>query len=112
MAETLPIRPRTTGTAPPTVPLPPANLTVESARIWAAINAQWVLDAAALPLLAAGLECRDRYRAAAEQIERDGPTVMVAGSLRTHPAHPVARDNLREFRQIWRQLNLEIEEGA
>jgi hypothetical protein len=81
---------------------------VESRQLWQAINRRWALDEAALPLLAAGLECRDRYRAAAAEIARDGPTVGSEGGRRVHPAHQVARDNLREFRQIMRQLNLEV----
>lgn len=116
MAETLPIRPLAPRTDPDAahgkakIPKAPRGLSAASKRIWTDINRQWLLDAAALPMLALALECMDRYRAAAAQIKRDGATIREDGKLRTHPAHAVLRDNMREARQIFRQLNLEVEE--
>jgi phage terminase small subunit len=109
LAENLPIRPARGGvTAGHTPPSPPRGLTSSSRRLWVAINAQWLLDAAALPLLQAALESKDRYEAAGREIRRDGPTIETDGGRKVHPAHQVLRDNLREFRQIMRQLNLEV----
>jgi phage terminase small subunit len=90
------------------IPKAPRGLSAGSKRIWDDINSTWVLDAAALPMLAAGLECLDRYRSAAAEMKKDGATIETSAGLRTHPAHTVARDNLREARQIFRQLNLEV----
>ncbi len=114
MADNLPSRPRqprvmsrATGRAP----APPKHLRAESKRLWRAIVAEWVLDAAALPLLRAGLEQWDAYQAARAELAKDGPTFKTGDMIRVHPAAKVATDSLREFRMCFRQLGLEPPEA-
>lgn len=108
MADTLPIRDRLP-LEPPEPPEPPAHLDDDAADIWRSIVSEWVLGADALPLLQAACECWGRYQQAAAVLEEEGPTVVNpdSGNTRQHPAHTVCRDNLREFRQLFRQLKLE-----
>lgn len=112
MAEVLPIRPRNDlPKRSVKVPQAPKHLSSSAKKLWRDIISGWHLDAAAMDLFTRALESRDRYDAAAAQISRDGPTVTSSsGMLRTHPAHAVLRDNLREYRQLMRQLNLETDE--
>lgn len=107
MAEVLPMRPRTSlGHA---VPEPPSHLTEDSQAMWRAVLAEWVLGADALPLLRAALEMWDTYQGARAMLAESGPVMVhpTSGAPTAHPAHAVARDSLREFRQLWRQLGLE-----
>lgn len=59
--------------------------------------------------LRAACEQWDAYQAARAELAEDGPTVVnpKSGLVRQHPAHTIARDSLREFRQLFRQLELE-----
>lgn len=94
----------------PDLPPTPRGLSPASRRFWRSVTERWALDVASLQLLELHVRAMDRYAAADREIRRDGPTVMVDGKLKTHPAHAVMRDNLREARQILRQLNLEVGE--
>lgn len=108
MAEVLPLRGRSSGEPPP-IPDPPDHLSEEAEEMWRAIVEEWVLGPDGLPLLKAAVECFDRYREAADLLREEGPVLRNpdSGHAHAHPAHQVARDNLREFRQCFRQLNLE-----
>lgn len=113
MAENLPKRPpvtqgRTRPAAVPDPPEPPAHLGTESSRHWHDAVEGWELGADALPLLQAACECWDRYGTARDRIAADGPVLThpTSGAVVVHPAHAVMRDNLREWRQLWRQLGL------
>ncbi|MEX1258401.1 MAG: P27 family phage terminase small subunit [Gemmatimonadota bacterium] len=116
MAEVLPIRPRAVPSQvvgpveTPDPPAPPSSLRGEGAELWRSIVDQWVLGPDGLPLLRAACETWDRYREAEVVLREEGPTVLNPDSGLTciHPAHQVARDNLREFRQLFRQLHLEV----
>jgi len=114
MAEVLPIRPHAGGGANDEVPAVPTSLSEEAAGIWRSIVGAWILGADALPLLRLGLESWDRYREAAEILRKDGPVVTnpKSGAVRQHPCHAIARDNLTQVRQCFRQLHLEPPEVA
>jgi P27 family predicted phage terminase small subunit len=114
MAENIPKRKRypdpgrAAPQAVPDPPDPPDHLGPESRRHWEDAVGGWILGTDALPLLQAACECWDRYADAREEIREDGPTVVhpTSGAINAHPAHAVMRDNLREWRQLWRQLAL------
>jgi P27 family predicted phage terminase small subunit len=111
MAENLPVRrlragkPRETA---PGIPKAPPGLSPSTRRLWSEVTHRWALDAAALALLQAACEARDRYQQAAKVLAKDGPTIGKGDERKIHPAHVCARDNLREFRQLVRQLGLEV----
>ena len=90
------------------LPNPPKTLSREARRWWRRIVAEWHVEAEGLLLLQAALECWDRYVEARDLLAADGPVVTNpdSGVQRVHPASHVARDSLREFRQLWRQLGL------
>jgi phage terminase small subunit len=94
----------------PDIASPPRGLSAASRRFWRSVTERWALDVASLQLLEMHVRAMDRYAAADREIRRDGPTVIVDGKVKAHPAHSVLRDNLREARQLLRQLNLEVGE--
>ena len=92
--------------------LPPAPRTLSTAsrRVWRDVVSTWVLDPTGLLLLRAGLERWDLYQRARDELATaDSVTVVTGdGMTRAHPAAKVANDALREARQCFRQLGLEM----
>jgi len=90
------------------LPKPPKTLSREARKWWRRIVAEWEVEAEGLLLLQAALEQWDAYVGARDILAEDGPVVTNpdSGVQRVHPAAHVARDSLREFRQLWRQLGL------
>ncbi|MBI3041558.1 MAG: hypothetical protein HYY78_01875 [Betaproteobacteria bacterium] len=73
---------------------PPAHLSDESKRLYKRLVLEFVLDdSAALMLLQAALEARDRLQEAREILSRDGcMTTDRWGKPRPHPALTMERD--------------------
>ena len=113
MAENLPTRPpqklAPSGPAPvPEPPPPPDHLGEESSQHWRDAVEGWVLGADAIPVLHQACDAWDRIAAAKEELAQDGLVIThpSTGAKTTHPAWPILRDSLREWRQLWRQLGL------
>ena len=114
MAENLPTRTRRgqQRTPPPPVrsvelPDPPPHLTPEAQAMWTGIVEEWVLDAAALPLLQGALEAWDQCQRCRAIVAEEGETVTSPSGLpRSHPALKAGLDSFAAFRQAMRQLGL------
>ena len=111
MAENLPSR----GARPSgrrDLPTPPDHLSAEVVELlWTPILNGWSIGPDGLPLLLAACQEWDTYMAAAAKVRAEGSTTVNpdSGVIRQHPAAAVARDSLREFRQLYRQLALDPE---
>lgn len=90
-------------------PKPPPHLSPEAKSIWRDIAATWYLAPDARELLRAGLEAWDAYQQARQVLREEGPTVVNpdSGNTRRHPAHSVAKDNLKAFRMCLKDCGLE-----
>jgi hypothetical protein len=97
-------------TKPNGTPRVPTGLSPDSARVWRELMREFELDdAAALLLLTTALEARDRMRAAAEIVAREGLMVEDVHGKRAHPALAIERLARRAMLESLRALNLDIE---
>ena len=101
MNEVVPIRPQE-------IPAAPDHLSPAARSWWDAIALEYVLDSRSAVILEAALEHWDRYREAKALLDGEGIVVTNpdSGHVHAHPAHGIARDAIREFRQLWRTLGL------
>lgn len=99
---------------PDDLPDAPPHLSEESKQIWKEIHRRWVLDVDANLLLRGALESWDTYTVAQEILMKEGPTVQnrESGMVRVHPASLVARDSLKSFRLLMKDLQLDPNEAA
>lgn len=88
---------------------PPAHLSPEAKSIWRDIASTWHLAPDARELLRTALESWDSYQQARRVLQEEGPTVLNpdSGNVRRHPAHSVAKDNLKSFRLCLKDIGLE-----
>lgn len=88
----------------------PSHLSALAKRAWRDVLEEYELEPTALLLLRAGLEQFDLYERARKELAKAGKVTVSgrSGVMRQHPAAKVAADALREARQCFRQLGLEI----
>ncbi len=100
-------------TSAATVPPPraPAHLSAASRRVWRAVVSEWEMTPDALLLLQAALEMWELYQRARRELARASAltaTSATTGVAHGHPVAKIAADSLREARQCFRQLGLQL----
>ena len=94
----------------PKFPTAPRHLSQESKTWWKRFNSGWAFDDAALLILEALLQARDRWAQAMETISREGTTTTDRfGQAKVHPAVLIERDSRAAMSAGVKQLNLDLE---
>ena len=89
---------------------PPKHLSREAKTLYREVTDRYNFAPHQLKLLVAACEAWDLSREARRSIEEDG--LAVPGGrygTRANPAAQIYRDNIRNTREIFRELNLELE---
>jgi P27 family predicted phage terminase small subunit len=90
-------------------PTPPGHLSKTSKALWNEVVAAFVLEPAALAILTAGLEARDRCDQAKAVVQEKGVVIVDRwGQLRTNPATTVERDSRAAFLHAMKQIGLDL----
>jgi hypothetical protein len=87
----------------------PAHLSVSSAEIWRAVNAEYDLSTADLSTLEIGLSHRDLAAAARDALRREGFTHP--GTSKMHPAVVASKTHDSVYLAAIRQLGLHLGEA-
>ena len=88
----------------------PVHLSEASAEWWLAVQEDYELEPHHNKLLGLACEAFDRCQQAREMIDAEGPVTQTAdGTLKTHPAVAVERDNRLAFARLLRELDLDTE---
>jgi hypothetical protein len=93
-------------------PDPPDGLAERGHAFWCAITGQWELRADELELLREIVRTVDMVETLAAVVAREGPTVMVANSLKTHPSMVELRQQRHLLGRMLGQLALVDEDGS
>lgn len=100
----------------PRMPMtPPKHLSASSKKLWRRIAEDYFSgqgEDAALLVLTAGMEARDRCNQAREIVDREGMVVPTGtGSVKPHPAINVERDARLQLIRAMRELGLDPGDG-
>jgi phage terminase small subunit len=94
-------------------PKPPNELSPEAGRLWRAILGDYTLDEAALMVLTATLQARDRAEQARQTLAAEGAIQADRfGQKKPHPALAIERDSTLAMMRGFRLLGFDQEPRA